>query len=60
MSYHATAWMHRGQETRRWAFYSIGATMCPIDTGKVHGPRQRPAFRQTGISTWVAGDLDQP
>lgn len=26
------------QETRRWAFYSLGARMCEQDTGRVHGP----------------------
>jgi hypothetical protein len=31
-------WAMNGQPTRRWAFYVIGASMCDIDTGRVHGP----------------------
>ncbi len=26
-------------DTRRWAFYEIGAQMCSGDTGAVHGAR---------------------
>ena len=25
-------------DTRRWAFYEIGAQMCAADTGTMHGP----------------------
>ncbi len=25
-------------DTRRWAFYAIGAQMCAADTGMMHGP----------------------
>lgn len=32
-------------DTRRWAFFSIGARMLPMDTGRVHGPRPRPSQR---------------
>jgi hypothetical protein len=28
----------RWAEHRRWAYYNIGAFMCDIDTGRVHGP----------------------
>jgi len=30
-------------DTRRWAFYEIGAQMCAADTGAVHGPAPQPA-----------------
>jgi hypothetical protein len=40
MSTHSTLWAIRGADTRRWAFYNVGAFMCPIDTGKPHGPVQ--------------------
>jgi hypothetical protein len=38
--WHAQWWAlsFTGAETRRWAFYSIGAMMCAVDTGKAHGP----------------------
>lgn len=36
--YHALWWNIAGQDTRRWAFYNLGAFMCAQDTGKVHGP----------------------
>jgi hypothetical protein len=29
----------RISDTRRWAFYTIGAQRCATDTGAVHGPR---------------------
>jgi hypothetical protein len=25
-------------DTRRWAFFSLGARMCARDTGRMHGP----------------------
>ncbi len=29
-------------DTRRWAFYAIGAQMCAGDTGTMHGPAPKP------------------
>ena len=29
-------------DTRRWAFYEIGAQMCAGDTGAIHGPAPKP------------------
>lgn len=40
MRSNALRWAMRGADTRRWAFYNIGARMGPIDTGKPHGPVQ--------------------
>ena len=40
MSPHSLAWATRGSDTRRWAFYSLGAYMSAIDTGMPHGPVQ--------------------
>src|SRR3954462_13977133 len=31
-------WDHAGQETRRWAFYNIGAMMTAQETGHDHAP----------------------
>lgn len=37
--------MRSTQDTRRWAFYSLGAQMCAQDTGRVHGPREADRWR---------------
>ena len=29
-------------DTRRWAFYSIGAQMCAGDSGAIHGSAPKP------------------
>lgn len=37
----AISWAMLGADTRRWAFYNIGARMGRIDTGVMHGPITR-------------------
>lgn len=34
-------WSTAGQDTRRWAFYHLGAQMRRQDTGDIHGPETR-------------------
>jgi hypothetical protein len=36
--FQARWWLTAGQDTRRWAFYTLGAQMCAMDTGNVYGP----------------------
>lgn len=34
--------IERISDTRRWAWFNIGAMMCATDTGVVHGPEMAP------------------
>lgn len=36
-------------DTRRWAFYSIGARMLPTDTGRDHEPTRRGLEHSSGL-----------
>ena len=46
-------------DTRRWAFYAIGAQMCSGDTGAVHGPAPQPAA-QPGAEVSADAEQQQP
>ncbi len=46
-------------DTRRWAFYEIGAQMCSGDTGAVHGPAPQPAA-QPGAEASADAEQQQP
>jgi len=49
----------RFADTRRWAFYEIGAQMCSGDTGAVHGPAPQPAA-QPGPEASADAEHQQP
>lgn len=38
----------RASDTRRWAYYRLGAFMCAMDTGKLHGPQVPPFLMLAG------------
>lgn len=54
-SLHTAWWSTWGQETRRWAWYELGAFMCDIDTGVKYGPKQRIDCFGDGISVDLEG-----
>ena len=49
MSPHTISWTHRGSDTRRWAFFAIGAQMRAIDGLPVHGPNPRCTCRPSSL-----------